>query len=77
MLVVTVPDSDITLKIVKAARQLNPKLKILARARFTADVKSLRELGAETICGEEEEVKEFKTRLISFTEKLLLKNKIV
>ncbi len=61
-LVITVPYSSDTRRIVSIARKLNPHLHIIVRTRFLNDMKSLHELGADEIIPEE-----FETSVEIFT----------
>jgi CPA2 family monovalent cation:H+ antiporter-2 len=54
-LVVTLPHSFNRLPLVVMARQQNPKLKILVRARYLAEEEELKQVGATAICIEEKE----------------------
>lgn len=62
ILVVTVPYSSDTRRIVSIARRLNPDIHIIIRTRFLGDVKALQELGANEIIPEE-----FETSVEIFT----------
>jgi CPA2 family monovalent cation:H+ antiporter-2 len=59
LLLITVPDLAITVKIIEAARSLNQSIKILARAEYLTDVSKLEDLSVESICSEEEIKKAF------------------
>lgn len=54
-LMVTLPHSFNRLPLVVMARQLNPNLKILVRARYLAEEDELKQVGATAICIEEKE----------------------
>jgi len=51
-LIITIPDTDKVLKIILSARQLNPKLEIVARIQYTAQKPLLQGLNVKTICSE-------------------------
>ena len=55
-LVVTIPDISNTMATVAAAREINPSLKVLVRARFLNDKPLLDSLGVQTVAFEEQEV---------------------
>lgn len=55
-LVITIPILDVTTATATMAISMNPNLRVLARARFLADVPLLRSLGLVGIAVEEEEV---------------------
>lgn len=55
LLIITLPDVIATRKIIQAARQLNPKIPILARARYIEDHQLLNDLNVNFICCDEEE----------------------
>ncbi|MDR2945679.1 MAG: cation:proton antiporter [Candidatus Adiutrix sp.] len=63
-LVVTIPDVSLTAATVAAAKDLNPNLRILARARFLSDKNLLHSLGAAAVAFEEEEVAKSLVRLV-------------
>jgi CPA2 family monovalent cation:H+ antiporter-2 len=54
-LIVTVPDLAVGVAVVTAARAMNPKLKILARARYQADGGTLEQSGADIVSYDEAE----------------------
>ena len=56
LMYVTVPDGFEAGRIVEIARQLNPGLKILARAHSDAEVEHLRSFGADIIVSGEQEI---------------------
>jgi monovalent cation:H+ antiporter-2, CPA2 family len=55
VLVIAIPDVPATRMITSLARNLNPKLHIIARTRFVTEVKPLYELGADEVIPEEYE----------------------
>lgn len=55
LLIITLPDVIATRKIIQAARQLNPKIPILARTRYIEDQQLLNDLNVNFICCDEEE----------------------
>ncbi|MBA2368685.1 MAG: cation:proton antiporter [Candidatus Protochlamydia sp.] len=59
LLLITVPDHVTTLKIIEAARSLNPGIKILARVEYLSDISRLEDLNVDSICSEEEIKKAF------------------
>jgi CPA2 family monovalent cation:H+ antiporter-2 len=59
LFVITSPNVGATIEMIKAARELNPSLPILARARFLADKTVLEDLGVHVICCEEESMEAF------------------
>jgi CPA2 family monovalent cation:H+ antiporter-2 len=56
ILFVTVPDGFEAGRIVELARQLNPKLKVYARAHSDAEVEHLKGFGADLIVSGEQEI---------------------
>jgi CPA2 family monovalent cation:H+ antiporter-2 len=68
-LVLAISDPATTRRATQIARQLNPKLHILVRTRYMADVEDLRKLGADEIVPEELETSiEIFARLLSHYE---------
>lgn len=59
LLVLTIPDIAATIAAIKIARQINPKLHILSRVRYTADIQTLKDLDVNYVCCEEESIKAF------------------
>jgi CPA2 family monovalent cation:H+ antiporter-2 len=55
-LVVTIPDSRAAVEIIRSARDLNPDLQIIARARYHLYVSELQNAGATAVVDEEEHV---------------------
>ena len=54
-LVLTMPDASVRHGIINAARELNPQIRILTRARYLAEQSSLRDAGVTVICFDEAE----------------------
>jgi CPA2 family monovalent cation:H+ antiporter-2 len=54
-LIVSLPDTRASVMVVSLARQLNPGLKILARARYLADGGALEQAGVDAVCYDEAE----------------------
>jgi len=54
-LVVSLPDSKIGLAVLTKARELNPKIKVLLRARYVGEGDMLQEAGADAVCYDEAE----------------------
>lgn len=54
-LVVSLPDSKIGLSVLTKARELNPHIKVLVRARYVGEGKMLQEAGADAVCYDEAE----------------------
>jgi CPA2 family monovalent cation:H+ antiporter-2 len=54
-LIITLPDAVARLAIVTSARELNPQINILTRARYLAENPHLREAGVTNICFDEVE----------------------
>jgi CPA2 family monovalent cation:H+ antiporter-2 len=54
-LVVSLPDTRASVMVVSLARQLNPGLRILARARYLADGGALEQAGVDAVCYDEAE----------------------
>jgi CPA2 family monovalent cation:H+ antiporter-2 len=54
LLVITSPEIATALNTIKAAQQLNPKIRIMARANYVSDQEQLQFPGIKVICGEEE-----------------------
>ncbi len=54
-LVATLPHSTNRVPLITAARQMNPDLRILVRARYLTEAKDLQAAGSNWICIEEEE----------------------
>ncbi|MDR3155449.1 MAG: cation:proton antiporter [Deltaproteobacteria bacterium] len=55
ILVVTIPDPTACQRIIAAARNISPDIRILARTRFLLNIKLLKELGADEVIAEEYE----------------------
>ncbi len=68
LLVITVPDVGITDNIIHMAMDMNPKIQIVARARYLADVDKLNHPGVTIVCGEEEELSSFDDVLLGLSE---------
>ncbi|MCE5293419.1 MAG: cation:proton antiporter [Chlamydiales bacterium] len=64
LLIITVPDIATTVSIIKSARYLNPKIRIIARILYISEKEQIKALQAEYVCTEEETAKEF-VRLLS------------
>lgn len=64
-LIITVPDIGKTVEIVHAARQLNPKIKIIARVQNINEIVSMEELYVQYICSENEALKAFRSLIQS------------
>lgn len=58
-LIITMPETEKTFRIIDAARRLNPNLPILARVKFITEKKEMEELKVQSISSEEEALKEF------------------
>lgn len=54
-LVVSLPDPKIGLMVLTKARELNPKIKVLLRARYVGEGNMLQEAGADAVCYDEAE----------------------
>lgn len=54
-LVVSLPDASASVAVITTAREINPGLKVLARARYLADGGSLEQAGADAVCYDEAE----------------------
>ena len=52
-LIITVPDPEVRMGVIRAARELNSELRIITRARYLAEHDSLREAGAAVVCCDE------------------------
>ena len=52
-LIITVPDPEVRMGVIRAARELNADLRIITRARYLAEHDSLREAGAAVVCCDE------------------------
>ncbi len=63
LLVITSPDIATTIGAINSARQLHPKIPIIARVRYTGDQEQLATLNVRIICSEEEEKKAFEQTL--------------
>jgi CPA2 family monovalent cation:H+ antiporter-2 len=53
VLVVTIPDPTACQRIIAAARNISPDIRILTRTRFLLNIKLLKELGADDVIAEE------------------------
>lgn len=53
LLIITTPDISTTLLIIESARKLNPDIRIVARALYSADQKQLADLNVFTVCDED------------------------
>lgn len=73
LLVITVPEIDISVSIIEAARQLNPKIPILARAQYSAEKYLFDNLDIHYICSEEESKKAFNQALLRLIKPFSLK----
>ncbi|HEY1109982.1 MAG TPA: NAD-binding protein, partial [Opitutaceae bacterium] len=51
----TIPDSSMSTAVVLSAKQLNPDIKVLARARYLAQGGALEEAGADAVSYDEAE----------------------
>lgn len=60
-LLITISDSAKTVKIIQAARHLNPSIEILARAQFIAEEPLMDKLNVHCICTERAGIKDFTT----------------
>lgn len=60
-LLITIPDSAKIIKIIHAARHINPHIHIVARIEFIAEKQLLDELNVKYICSETEALKAFTT----------------
>lgn len=58
-LIITIPETEKTFRIIDAARLLNPNLPILTRVKFITEKKEMEELKVQSISSEEEALKEF------------------
>jgi CPA2 family monovalent cation:H+ antiporter-2 len=63
-LIITIPSFNITLEAASLASNLNPKTRILVRARFLDHKESLRQIGISGVAFEEEEVAKALTMLL-------------
>jgi CPA2 family monovalent cation:H+ antiporter-2 len=63
LLVITIPDDEVTVDIIKTAQHFNPRIQIIARARYSSRQALIEEFGVKVISGEEELIKAFKTAL--------------
>ncbi len=54
-LVLSLPDSATNLSILTLAREMNPRVKVLARARYLADGGEMEQAGADAVCYDEAE----------------------
>jgi len=54
-LVLTMPDATVRQGVIAAARELNPQIRILTRARYLAEQSSLKDAGVSVICFDEAE----------------------
>lgn len=64
LLIVTAPEKEIVVDIIKAARERNPKIIILARASFVDDVELIKGLNVNYICCEEKSSEAFNEALL-------------
>lgn len=56
-LIITIPDTDKAIEIIRAAREVNPKIKIIARVRYIAERHLMDELHVQCVCTEKEALK--------------------
>lgn len=63
LLVITSPDTLATIGAINAARQVNPKIPIIARVRYTGDQDQLARMNVRIVCSEVEEKKAFEEAL--------------
>jgi CPA2 family monovalent cation:H+ antiporter-2 len=66
VLVVTTPEIDVTLSIVKAVKHLNPEIAIFARVNYEAEMPLLVEQGVNVVCCEQEGREMLKKILLDF-----------
>ncbi len=65
LLVITIPDLIATLNIIKYAREIHPRIIIIARARHVEEQYTLMEAGAKFVCCDDEEVSQAFSRALS------------
>lgn len=58
-LLITIPDTEKVLKIIRTARLLNPNIQIIARAQYVGEKTSFQNLNVQYICTESEALKAF------------------
>jgi CPA2 family monovalent cation:H+ antiporter-2 len=66
LIVITAPEIDITLNIIKAVRHLSSTIDIIARTRYIADRDQITSMGIKCICCEDEAVKAFNQAVIDW-----------
>jgi monovalent cation:H+ antiporter-2, CPA2 family len=59
LLVITVPSLSATKEIIRTARQINPKIRILTRIHYISEEKLMQELNVQYVCDEKECLKVF------------------
>lgn len=65
-LLITIPEIEIIVKIIHAARMINPDIQIIARLQFMGDRKALEDLNVKYVCAESEVLKSFTDLLKQF-----------
>lgn len=70
-LLITIPDTEKTVKIVHTARSANPLIEIIARSQYISDDSIIKELHVQNVCTETESMKAF----LSLVERLFQINK--
>lgn len=68
LLVITIPTVVHAINIIETSRKLNPKIPILARCRYEAEQKLLRDQDVKFVCCEVESMKAFHESLLEVTE---------
>jgi CPA2 family monovalent cation:H+ antiporter-2 len=70
LLIITVPEIKSTTSMIQSARQLHPKIPIIARASFISEKRLLENLDVSVICSEEESSKAFDAEVINTLENM-------
>lgn len=68
LLILTIPDCNLSIKIIDVARQLNPEILILARATYKSDEQFFKNLSVAFVSTEEETIKAFSHAVYRLTD---------
>lgn len=63
LLIITAPEIEVNLNVIKATRSLNPTIQILARTQFKSDIHLLNQNHVDYVCNEEESIGAFDRKL--------------
>jgi len=69
LLLITVPELSVSLRIIAIARKLNPAISIIARVFFLSEKEFLQNMNVVPVCAEEETLVAFNKQVIEYIEK--------